>query len=107
MHVWALTLQMVMLWDEFFYCVNDVGDKEFYLGGYIGMRSRYILLRPSVHINVYVVSSLVCCTASSIAYNFACRMLGYPSSLAEICVFVEPLKTPSHLCAHYLLRQRV
>ena len=63
------------------------------------MRSRYILLRPSVHINVYVVSSLVCCTASSIAYNFACRMFGCPSSLAEIGVFVEVIKdTKSSMC---------
>lgn len=67
------------------------------MGDYLGMRSRYIMLRLLVHVNVYVVSSLVCCTASSIAHNFACRMFGYPSSLAKICVFVEPLKTPTHV----------
>ena len=65
------------------------------LGGWVSnwFRSRYMLLRLSVKINVLVVRSLVCSTASNNAYSSTQRMFGYLGTLAAMWMFSGPLKT--------------
>lgn len=54
-----------------------------------------MLLRLNVNINMFVVSVLVCSTASKSAYNYVQRMFGYKlGSQVEICICSGSLKTP-------------
>ena len=56
--------------------------------------NRYMLLRVSVKINVFVESDLMCSFATSIACNYAYKIIGYLGNLAAMLVCEGPLNNP-------------
>lgn len=59
------------------------------------LRSRYMLFRQFVNMNVFVASDLFCSVASRSAYSSAWRMFGHLGSPTTIFICNGPLYTPT------------